>query len=268
MLALSGALASLASVIPGAAQAHGAVPFGTANVLHACRALAGGATRIVQSNNCSVLEEPLQWNITGPSGPQGAAGPQGATGASGASGAQGPAGPEGAAGVQGPAGPIGATGAQGAVGPTGPAGSQGLAGPVGPAGSTDTSDQVRDKFFEGTACIGNDPTDVMVKVGPLCVDVYEASVWNQKVGGQQFAFPYCDSNGNGCTNFFSRSVANALPANRISWFQAQQACANAGKRLLTNAEWQMAAAGTPDDPISCNTQSGAISGGTESGRFS
>src|SRR5262249_29610764 len=30
------------------------------------------------------------------------------------------------------------------------------------------------------------------------------------------------------------------------WFQAQQFCRAAGKRLLTNAEWQSAAAGTPD----------------------
>ncbi|MCI0454842.1 MAG: SUMF1/EgtB/PvdO family nonheme iron enzyme, partial [Candidatus Dadabacteria bacterium] len=31
-----------------------------------------------------------------------------------------------------------------------------------------------------------------------------------------------------------------------TWFQAQQACLNVGKRLPTNAEWQGAAAGTPD----------------------
>src|SRR5262249_45302703 len=31
-----------------------------------------------------------------------------------------------------------------------------------------------------------------------------------------------------------------------SWFQAAQACALSGKRLLTNAEWQQAVTGTPD----------------------
>ena len=36
------------------------------------------------------------------------------------------------------------------------------------------------------------------------------------------------------------------PSANLTWFQAQQACGNAGKRLLANAEWQMAAAGTPD----------------------
>jgi formylglycine-generating enzyme required for sulfatase activity len=49
------------------------------------------------------------------------------------------------------------------------------------------------------------------------------------------------------------------PARFLSWFQAQQACALSGKRLLTNAEWQMAAAGTPDPGLAgdgvttCNT---------------
>lgn len=40
-------------------------------------------------------------------------------------------------------------------------------------------------------------------------------------------------------------MKDVTPARFITWFQAQMACGNAGKRLLTNAEWQMAAAGTP-----------------------
>ncbi|MGH8584538.1 MAG: SUMF1/EgtB/PvdO family nonheme iron enzyme [Gammaproteobacteria bacterium] len=44
----------------------------------------------------------------------------------------------------------------------------------------------------------------------------------------------------------ARSEFGRTPSSRITWFQAQQACGNAGKRLLTNAEWQMAVAGTPD----------------------
>ena len=40
----------------------------------------------------------------------------------------------------------------------------------------DTANQVRDKFFAGTSCTNpNNPNDVMVKVGPLCVDKYEAA---------------------------------------------------------------------------------------------
>jgi hypothetical protein len=133
--------------------------------------------------------------------------------------------------------------------------------PAPPA--ADTPDQVRAKFFQGTACPGNDATDKMVKVGPLCVDVYEASVWSAITGGTEFGasngnYP-CTADGQNCTNVFARSVAGVTPSSFITWFQAQQACANAGKRLLTNAEWQMAAAGTPDgSTTSCNTNSGAV----------
>ncbi len=99
----------------------------------------------------------------------------------------------------------------------------------------------------------------MVRVGPLCVDKYEASVWSlpdgASGGATQFGidaddFP-CSDNGNDCSMaganpVYARSDAAVKPSSYITWFQAQQACANAGKRLLTNAEWQMAAAGTPD----------------------
>jgi formylglycine-generating enzyme required for sulfatase activity len=59
------------------------------------------------------------------------------------------------------------------------------------------------------------------------------------------------------------------PSTFITWFQAQQACALSGKRLLTNAEWQMAAAGTPDPGLAgdgkttCNTNTpGSVPTGT------
>jgi formylglycine-generating enzyme required for sulfatase activity len=131
----------------------------------------------------------------------------------------------------------------------------------------DTPDQVRAKFFAGTACPGNDPADVMVRVGGLCVDVFEASVWSEPAGGTQFGvenadYP-CQIDGDDCTAIYARSVASVLPARYITWFQAQQACRNAGKRLLTNAEWQSAAAGTPDPGpagdglTTCNTNTTA-----------
>src|SRR3972149_5890004 len=90
-------------------------------------------------------------------GPQGTQGPQGI---------QGPVGP------QGPAGPEGAQGAQGLQGPQGPPGVQ---------GSPDTPNQIRDKFFTGTSCTGNDITDELVRVGSLCIDKYEATVWNAPI---------------------------------------------------------------------------------------
>lgn len=152
-------------------------------------------------------------------------------------------------------------------GPQGPAGPQGA-----PGGSSDSPDQVREKFFSGTLCKGATPDDIMVKVGPICVDKYEASVWSNPDGtGAQYgikaAAEYTDSvtgqlvrpaddypckdNGNDCSAsaahpIYAISKKGVVPSRYATWFQAQQACANSGKRLLTNAEWQMAAAGTPD----------------------
>ena len=146
-------------------------------------------------------------------------------------------------------------GCPGPTGPQGPAGPPGPAGPSGPSGPAGTADpnQVRTAFFQGTSCPGNDSTDKMVRVGPLCVDVFEASVWSTLTGGTQYGastddYP-CDPDGNDCSDptqpnkmIFARSMVGVTPSAGIDWFQAQQACANAGKRLLTNAEWQMAAA--------------------------
>jgi cysteine-rich repeat protein len=102
-------------------------------------------------------------------------------------------------------------------------------------------------------CPGNDSKDIMVRVGPICVDKYEASVWGTPTGSTQYGassdnYP-CSDNGNDCSStnpIYARSEAGVTPSNWITWFQAQQACAMSGKRLLTNAEWQMAAAGTLD----------------------
>ena len=120
-----------------------------------------------------------------------------------------------------------------------------------------------------------------VQVGPVCVDKYEASVWQttdaaliKKIkkgtatlagltaGGTQRGigatddYP-CSDNGNDCDEIFAVSIPGVKPSANITWFQAQQACMNSGKRLLTNAEWQGAAAGTPDpgtdnDSTDCN----------------
>lgn len=149
------------------------------------------------------------------------------------------------------------------TGPQGPQGPQGPAG-VGPL----------------TQC----PPD-QVLVGPTCVDKYEASVWNidpsntalvakVKAGTASLqdlasagATPLCDGNNDGdfpptfpasgqwtslpgadppSPGVYAVSVAGVLPSNCTTWFQAAQACRLAGKRLLTNLEWQDAAAGTPD----------------------
>jgi formylglycine-generating enzyme required for sulfatase activity len=118
-----------------------------------------------------------------------------------------------------------------------------------------------------------------VAVGPVCIDRYEASVWsipsrNTKLIGrlqsgkadlthllagatQLGAIPE-----GGCTYteypatfpvtgdwtepLYAASVAGVPPSTCITWFQAEQACRLAGKRLVRNEEWQGAAAGTPD----------------------
>jgi formylglycine-generating enzyme required for sulfatase activity len=97
------------------------------------------------------------------------------------------------------------------------------------------------------------PDDVMVRVGSVCIDRYEASLWDARVGGNQITGEIpCSPNGQDCTGkIFARSVRGVVPRSEITWFQAQQALANSGKRLPTNAEWQMAVAGTPDGPP-CN----------------
>lgn len=119
-----------------------------------------------------------------------------------------------------------------------------------------------------------------VRVGPACVDRYEASVWSippenlellrkARLGratlqdltgggathlgalvqtvcsGQEYGagFP---ATGNWTTPVYALSVAGVLPSSCITWFQAEQACRLADKRLLRNEEWQAAAAGTAD----------------------
>ncbi|HJQ84901.1 MAG TPA: SUMF1/EgtB/PvdO family nonheme iron enzyme [Candidatus Binatia bacterium] len=119
-----------------------------------------------------------------------------------------------------------------------------------------------------------------VPVGSLCVDRYEASVWSipasqsrliervrrgkadaidlQAGGATQLGeipmgtcagdeygaeFP---PTGNWTAPVYAASVAGVPPSTCLTWFQAEQACRLAGKRLLTNEEWQAAAAGTPD----------------------
>jgi len=122
-------------------------------------------------------------------------------------------------------------------------------------------------------CVGH-----AVPVGTLCVDKYEAIVVPFRptlflgspgsLEGKQFGrtgddYP-CADNGNDChvskeTRIYAASVPGVTPSRFITWFQAQQACANVGKRLLRNGEWQMAAAGTPDPEKSgfgdCNVDS-------------
>jgi formylglycine-generating enzyme required for sulfatase activity len=71
----------------------------------------------------------------------------------------------------------------------------------------------------------------------------------------------CANSGQNCTDdIYAVSLPGVTPSAFITWFQAQQACTNSGKRLPSNAEWQAAVAGTPDPgpdngTTDCNTAS-------------
>ena len=107
------------------------------------------------------------------------------------------------------------------------------------------------------------PDDEMVRVGGVCVDVYEASLWDAPTGGNQITGTIpCSADGQDCDDIYARSVAGVQPRADITWFQAQAALANSGKRLPSNAEWQMAVRGTPDDTgagtTPCNTRGSGL----------
>ena len=129
-----------------------------------------------------------------------------------------------------------------------------------------------------------------VVAGTVCMDMYEASVWRVadplgknkglvkkiqqgkvkpkdltkggaiQLGTQADSYGPCANSGQNCADdIYAVSLPGVTPARFITWFQAQEACANARKRLPTSAEWQVAANGTPDTggaddgTTTCNT---------------
>jgi hypothetical protein len=146
-------------------------------------------------------------------------------------------------------------------------------------------------FLEKLAiALGNCPLD-SVKIGPTCIDKYEASVWEVPPGSagliqrikagtvtlaelQAGAFQRgatsdnfgagCPDTGNGCVNVYAVSIAGVTPSRVLTWVQAAAAARNSGKRLPTNAEWQAAAFGTPE--ASCRISGGsAVATGSMAG---
>jgi hypothetical protein len=129
-----------------------------------------------------------------------------------------------------------------------------------------------------------------VRVGSICLDKYEASVWEVppanvplirkirlgtvtlaelQAGATQRGAPNddygaaCVDSGVGCVNLYAVSIAGVTPSRHLTWFQATAAARNAGKRLPTNVEWQAAALGTPDG-APCVVASGSPGGPTGS----
>lgn len=153
---------------------------------------------------------------------------------------------------------------------------------------------------QGSKPLSKCPIDAVVS-GTVCMDKYEASVWrvpnpttvNKRLvtriqqgrataadlaagGATQLGltsddYAPCANNGYGCVDIYAASLAGVKPSALISWFQAQQACKNARKRLPSNAEWQAAVVGTPDPgpdngTTDCKTASfgGALATGSRS----
>ena len=149
-----------------------------------------------------------------------------------------------------------------------------------------------------------------VKVGNVCVDRYEESVWqiplentlllrlvragkatlaDLTAGGATQLSPSPSCSPGYPANFpqsgqwtpvlgsnppspgvFAVSIPGVFPSACISWFAAAQACRLSDKRLITNLEWQDAAAGTPDPgtddgTTDCDVNSpGPVSAGSRS----
>ena len=131
-----------------------------------------------------------------------------------------------------------------------------------------------------------------VPVGPVCMDAYESSVWRvpnptstnaplvtkiqlgtatladlTAAGATQLGtladdYAPCADDGSNCADdIYAVSLPLVTPSANITWFQAQEACANAAKRLPTSAEWQLGATGTPDAggdnrTSTCNSDTG------------
>jgi hypothetical protein len=92
----------------------------------------------------------------------------------------------------------------------------------------------------------------MVQVGSIWVDIYEMSVWNAgtfgtgtQLGASSDDYA-CIDTGNDCATQYAQSRYGVIPSRYMSWFQASRFCANSGKRLITDPEWQLQALGTPE----------------------
>lgn len=118
-------------------------------------------------------------------------------------------------------------------------------------GSTDTAIQADvtnlkgNNLGVGAACVGNNASDLMVRVGPICVDKHKVAIYNGTSASATtvtIAGLSCAENGTtNCTMVAqSRSTGTPADGDAITWAQAQRACINAGKRLLTPGEWMAA----------------------------
>lgn len=108
--------------------------------------------------------------------------------------------------------------------------------------------------------------DEVVRVGTgataFWVDRYEVSVWTNPAAGDSVrapeGYPGLRTNGQWLARdsrraLVARSVSGQAPSTSVTWFQANELCRAAGKRLPTDDEWLSAAEGTVDDAATCQT---------------
>jgi len=114
-------------------------------------------------------------------------------------------------------------------------------------------------LLSGSGC----PSD-MTRVADFCIDRYEASVWSDGAcdgSGTQYGNAETDdypqtwpANGQysqASSALYACSIPAVEPSGWVTYFRATAACAESGKRLCTNAQWQTAALGTPDTEEAC-----------------
>ena len=103
--------------------------------------------------------------------------------------------------------------------------------------------------------------DQMVKAGSFWIDRYEAILVDAKMyssgscngggtvyhGGSSVFYPKgFPPSGDWTTPVYACSVKGPVPSRNMTWFMAAQACELVGKKLCSNYQWQVAAAGTHD----------------------
>ncbi len=118
--------------------------------------------------------------------------------------------------------------------------------PFEPPGPDDTPATVVDlDQAPGDPCT----QELMVRIegpsGPYCIDRFEASLEGAVLGNAAQGSDDADLSLDGSTTAVARNELQAQPRVQISWYQAQAACQNSGKRLCTVEEWERACRG-PD----------------------
>ena len=108
-------------------------------------------------------------------------------------------------------------------------------------GNIESTNSCTREYSAWTVCekeLADGYVDEIVKIGDFWIDRYEmADCGDRNLGDDPTGYT---------TIGIPCSRPGAEPYHDITWYQATQACANAGKHLCTNAEWQTAASGTPD----------------------